>query len=458
MSKGESVLPLCKNVVLYKMYKYRDIWHIAYPILISLVMQTLINVTDTAFMGRVGEVELGATALVSVYYLTIYMAVFGFSVGAQIFIGRRNGEGRYAAIGDIVMQGCIFLLAIAMALIALSKWLSPMLLASIVSSDRIYDACISYLDWRIWGLIFSAVSVMCRAFFVGITRTGVLMWNSIILTLSNVVLNYIFVFGAFGVPAMGIAGAALGSVVSEALAMLHFIIYACTKVDLHRYGFTLRLKFAPAVISGILSLSVWTMIQNFLTHAVWFVFFLAIEHLGEEQLAITNIVRSGSSLIFMPIIAFASTASTLVSNALGALRQHDVPLILKRIVTMGYAVILPMVVIIAFMPQTFMRIFTDDVTLLTGSVASVYVMLGFNLIAIPACILFHAVSGTGNTRLALIIEIIATIFYATAIYAIIFYLRSDVAVCWTVEYIYWSIILLGAYLYFKRGKWSERRV
>lgn len=440
------------------MYKYRDIWHIAYPILISLIMQTLINVTDTAFMGRVGEVELGATALVSVYYLTIYMAVFGFSIGAQILVGRRNGEGRYKAIGDIVVQGVFFLMAIALALILLSRWLSPLLLASIVSSNRIYDACIDYLDWRIWGLVFSAVNVMCRAFFVGITRTSVLMWNSIILTLSNVVLNYIFVFGAMGLPAMGIAGAAVGSVMAEALAMLHFVIYAIRKVDLQHYGFVARIKLAPDIIKGILSLSVWTMIQNFLTHAVWFVFFLAIEHLGEEQLAITNIVRSGSSLIFMPIIAFASTASTLVSNAIGASRENDVTLILKRIITMGYAVILPIVVIIAFMPQTFMRIFTDDIVLLSGSVASVYVMLGFNFIAIPACILFHAVSGTGSTRLALVIEIVATIFYAVAIYAIIFYLRSDVAVCWSVEYIYWTIILLGAFRFFKRGEWRKSRL
>ena len=104
------------------MYKYSDIWQVAYPILISLVMQTLINVTDTAYMGRVGEIELGATALVSVYYLTIYMAVFGFSVGAQILIGRRNGEGNYKKIAEIVIQGCIFLLCIAVALSA-ATWL-----------------------------------------------------------------------------------------------------------------------------------------------------------------------------------------------------------------------------------------------------------------------------------------------------------------------------------------------
>ena len=440
------------------MYKYKDIWHVAYPILISLVMQTLINVTDTAYMGRVGEVELGAAALASVYYLTIYMAVFGFSIGAQILIGRRNGEGRYENIGDIVIQGCIFLCVIAVALIVLSMWISPTLLSYIVASPRVCDKCVEYLDWRIFGLVFSAVNVMARAFFVGITRTNVLMWNSVILTVANVIFNYIFVFGAFGLPPMGIAGAALGSVVSEALAMLHFVGYACLKVDLQRYGFMKKLRFVPEVVRGILTLSVWTMVQNFLTHAVWFVFFLAIEHLGEEQLAITNIVRSGSSLLFMPVLAFASTAGTLVSNALGASRADDVPLILHRIIRMGYAVIVPLIILIALMPETFMRIFTDDTTLLAGSVTSVYVMLGFNLIAIPACILFHAVSGTGNTRLALIMEIVSTIFYSAAIYGIIFSLQADVAVCWSVEYIYWTIILLCSLSYFRYARWRERKV
>ncbi len=438
------------------MYKYRDIWHIAYPILISLVMQTLINITDTAYMGRVGEIELGATALVSVYYLTVYMAIFGFSVGAQIFIGRRNGEGNYHKIGDIVLQGIIFLLGISALLVVLSKKFSPLLLSSIVSSPLIYDACIDYLDWRIWGLLFSAVSVMFRAFFVGITRTSVLMWNSVILTVANVIFNYIFVFGALGVPAMGIAGAAIGSVMAEALAMLHFIIYALLKLDLKYYGMRSTIKFSPDTIGGILSLSVWTMLQNFLTHAVWFVFFLAIEHLGEEQLAITNIVRSGSSLLFMPIIAFASTASTLVSNAMGASRTDDVLFIIRRCVAMGYAVIVPLMIVVAIIPQTFMSIFTDDATILQGSIASVYVMLGFNLIAIPACIFFHSVSGTGNTRLALGVEVVATIFYALGIYVIIFNLRADVAVCWSVEYIYWTFILVCSALYFKYGRWRNR--
>lgn len=93
-------------------FSYKQIWFIAYPILISLVMEQLIGMTDTAFMGRVGEVELGASAIAGVYYMTFYMIAFGFSLGAQIIMGRRNGEGNYAKIGPIFYKGTYFLLGV----------------------------------------------------------------------------------------------------------------------------------------------------------------------------------------------------------------------------------------------------------------------------------------------------------------------------------------------------------
>ena len=85
-------------------YTYKDIWLIAYPILISLIMEQMIGITDTAFLGHVGEIELGASAIAGVYYLAIFMIGFGFTVGSQILIARRNGEGNYRAIGNIYHQ------------------------------------------------------------------------------------------------------------------------------------------------------------------------------------------------------------------------------------------------------------------------------------------------------------------------------------------------------------------
>lgn len=104
------------------MYTNRNIWNVSYPIFLSLLAQNVINVTDTAFLGRVGEVELGASAMGGLYYICAFTIAFGFSTGSQIVIGRRNGEGRYDQIGPVMIQGVFFLLSLAAILFLFSRF------------------------------------------------------------------------------------------------------------------------------------------------------------------------------------------------------------------------------------------------------------------------------------------------------------------------------------------------
>ena len=94
-------------------YTYKQIWLINFPVMMSILMEQLINITDAIFLGHVGEVELGASALASVYYLAIYMLGFGFSLGLQVMIARRNGEQNYKATGKTFFQGLFFLSGLA---------------------------------------------------------------------------------------------------------------------------------------------------------------------------------------------------------------------------------------------------------------------------------------------------------------------------------------------------------
>ena len=264
-------------------YSYGYIWRIAYPILISLVMEQLIGMTDTAFLGRVGELELGASAIASIYYLIIFMLGFGFSIGAQILIARRNGSGDFKEIGNIFYHGLYFLLVMATVICIISVSLSPQILNKVVSSPAICERAVSYINWRIFGLLFSFTAAMFRAFFVGTTQTKTLTLNSIIMVLSNIVFNYILIFGKFGVPALGIAGAAIGSTLAEMVSCIFFIIYTKRRVDYRKYGLNSFGKFKFGDLKKIMNLSVWTMIQNFLSIATWFLFFIYIEHLGERD-------------------------------------------------------------------------------------------------------------------------------------------------------------------------------
>lgn len=270
-------------------YTNKQIWMIAYPILISLLMEQMIGMTDTAFLGRVGEVELGASAIAGVFYMVIFMAAFGFSIGAQILIARRNGEKQYREIGDLFYQGIYFQIGLATIMFLLSYFLSPIILKRIVASEHIYEAAISYLNWRVFGAFFSFSAVIFRAFFLGTTQTKTLTLNSIVMVLSNVVFNYILIFGKFGFPALGIAGAAIGSSLAELVSLAFFILYTRSRIDCRKYGLDRIPKFRPEVLKRMLNISFWTMIQNVISLSTWFLFFLYVEHLGERSLAVTNI-------------------------------------------------------------------------------------------------------------------------------------------------------------------------
>lgn len=437
-------------------YSYRKIWTIAYPILVSLVMEQLIGLTDTAFMGRIGEVELGATAIGGVYFMIIFLAGLGFSVGAQILMARRNGEKDYSAIGSIFYQGLFFLLALAAFFFILSQAFSNQILSMIISSSHILEKAEDYIEWRVYGFFFSFAAAMFRAFYVGTTHTKTLTLNSVVMVLSNFVFNYILVFGKFGVPAFGIAGAAMGSSLSELVSLLFFIFYTRRSIDIRKYGLNRIPGIDFKALRKILNVSVWMMVQNFISVSTWFIFFVYIEHLGERPLAITNIVRNLTGFVFMILVAFSSTCSSLVSNTIGEGRKDEVLGLVRRHIRLAFMVITPLLVVISIIPRIFIAIYTDIPDLITATVPVIWVTCGVILCQIPGNIYFSSVSGSGNTRTAFGLELIALVVYMVYTTVTILIMRVDVTIAWTADGVYGITMYLLSRHYMHSGKWQQR--
>ncbi len=439
-------------------YSYSQIWKIAYPILLTLLVQNLIQVTNTAFLGRVGEVELGASALAGIYYIATFMLAFGFSVGSQILIGRRNGEKNYQKIGEIVISGMVFLLSMSLILFGFTRCFSGPILSNILNSKNVLQASLEYLDWRIYGIFFSSINVMFRAFFVGITKTKVLSANAAIMAITNIIFDYVLIFGKWGFPALGIAGAAIGSVIAESSSVVFFIIYTLSAIDLKKYGFNLPgFNLFPA-LKRTLNVAMSLMIQHFLSLATWFFFFLAIEKLGETELAATNLVRSLYMIFTVPIFALGATANTLVSNSIGANKQDEVMALIWKVTRLALLITAVFILVIALFPRLALSIYTPDQTLIDASISSLYVILvGMPLITIGN-IFFNSVSGTGNTRTALGIEISTLILYVAFVWICVWQLKSSLPVCWLSEYIYAGGIFSMSLLYLKRGNWRNRKI
>lgn len=149
-------------------------------------------------------------------------------------------------------------------------------------------------------------------------------------------------FGKFGFPALGIAGAAIGSSLAELVSLLFFILYTRSRIDCRKYGLDRIPKFRLDVLKRMLNVSFWTMIQNFFSLSTWFLFFLYVEHLGERSLAVTNIVRNVSGILFMVLMAFASTCGSLVSNLIGAGHSDCVAGTIRQHVRIAYVFVLPL--------------------------------------------------------------------------------------------------------------------
>lgn len=114
---------------------------------------------------------------------------------------------------------------------------------------------------------------MFRALYIGITRTKVLTLNAIVMAMVNVVLDYALIFGHFGLPALGLKGAAIASVIAEASSLVFFLLYTWARIDFRKYGLNHWPRFDFTLLGRILSISCFTMVQYFLAMATWFVFF-----------------------------------------------------------------------------------------------------------------------------------------------------------------------------------------
>ena len=421
-------------------------------------MEQMIGLTDTAFLGRVGEVELGASAIAIIYYMVLFMIGFGFSIGAQIIIGRRNGEGRFRDTGKVFWIGLYFLLGLSGIIILLSELFSPWMMKFMVSSEAIYNAALSYVRWRLPGMVFAFMTAMFRAFYVGTTQTKTLTLNSVVMVASNVLFNWILIFGKFGCPALGITGAAIGSSLAELVSLVFFVAYTRYRCDRTKYGLDRPARFEAKELKSMMPVCTWTMVQHTISISTWLIFFLYIEHLGERALAISNIARSVSGLMWVVLQAFSSTCSTLVSNIIGEGHQDKVMSLVRRIMKLSYGTVSVMIILFCIFPEYIARIYTDIPDLIHAAVPSLIVMCSSYFLAVGGQVFFLAVSGTGSTKTAFRLELIALAVYMLYCTVIIGVLKADVAICWTAEHVYSGVLLLCGWWYMRSGRWKNRSI
>ncbi|MFM7216708.1 MAG: MATE family efflux transporter, partial [Bacteroidota bacterium] len=388
---------------------YRDILGVALPVIVGSIATTVLNVTDSAFLGRIGEIELGASAIGGVLYFTFAMIGMSIGTGTQILIARRAGEKDHAAIGPVFDQSMVILGVLGIALFSVLSLVIPYALQYLIKDRQVVEAVKTFLAYRSFGLLFLMLATVFRSFYVGIAQAKVFAYYSFIMALLNVLFCYAMVFGHWGFHAMGIAGAGLASSLSEGIALVFLLAWTAGRRDIKEYRLLRFDSLSADLREKLITLSAPLVIQNLLSMGAWFFFFLFIEKLGTHELAISNAVRGTYMIAMTPIWGFSVAANSMSSNLIGQKRKEEVMKLIHKILLLALSLTTLMALLMLLLPETLLGIFTNDPQLIADSLGTLHIVIGSMFFFSWAIVLVSAVSGTGATRMAMYLETAAIV-------------------------------------------------
>ncbi len=438
----------------------RDILKMALPISLAILVPQLNFITNNIFLGhldRTGD-ALSTAGITGVYYLLFAVIGQGLNNGLQALIARRAGEGRIGEIGKLFSQGMIVALGLAFAGIAITWFLAPVALGWSLHSAPLREQAIGFLRIRIWGLPFLYVYQMRNALLVGTNQSKYLVYGTLAETAVNIALDYALIFGHFGLPALGFNGAAIASIFAEASGML--VVF----VVIHAQGISKELqlyhhwRFDVTNVRLILTQSSPLVFQYIISITAWVFFYILVEHHGRQALAISNTMRNIFGLFGVFTWAFASATNAMVSNIIGQGMQDKVTELIRKIVklSLGFSVVVAL--LLNCFPGLFLSVYGQDPAFTAAAIPVIRIVSTALILMSFSTIWLNAVTGTGNTRVNLLIELITIFFYCGYVYLTLERWNMSLVVGWMSEWIYWLSLFIMSFAYIRSGLWRGKVV
>lgn len=433
----------------------RQILSIALPITLAIFIPQLNLLINSIFLGHLSDKALGNAGITGVFYLIFAVAGNGLNNALQTVFSKYAGSGESNLFHIILTQGIRICLQFALGCI-LFTWLIAPFIMTAVADPAAYPQEMSFLKIRILGLPFLYLFQMGNAFLVASLNSRYLMIGFIIEALVNILFDYLLIFGKWGFPQMGFNGAAVASVIAEFAGMIVVYLVIFQTGLRSRYQLLKKFTFDKKTSKEIFIVAVPLVMQYIISITTWLIFFLLIESKGSMAKSVSNVMRNVFGLVGVFVWALASTSNAMVSNLMGQRREDLVLEALKKISYWSLGLCAFMCLLLNLFPELFFRLFGQDEVFVQAAIPVVRVVsLGMLFMSI-ANIWLNGVTGTGKTKVNLMIEIIAITLYLiyTWIFMKVHYI--SLAMAWSNEFIYWISIFTMAFLFLKSGRWRTK--
>jgi MATE family multidrug resistance protein len=429
---------------------------LAGPLVLQNLSHTLLGVVDTFFVSRLGTEALAAVGLASVIFFAVLMLFRGFANSTIVFVGRAYGEKDNAKIGASVWRSLNMIVWLSIPVVLL-PWLFTGIigLAAPSDSETVRALGADYLRIRAYEIPLVMFGAVVWGFLVGRgdSRTPmILAWITVLL---NIFLDWVLVFGNLGMPAMGVSGAAMATLLSNGVNAIlgAAILWSAANRRIYGTGHA-RVSSWPDLRKG-LKIGLPMGLGDFIEIASFSAFFALIARLGTDILAANQIALQYLSISFTVGVAIGMATSSLVAQYLGAKQPDVAEQVTYRAVGLAMASMGLIGLSYLIAPEALIGVFSDQPSVIKAGATILTLVALYQIIDAVGVVLANALNGAGDTRFTMFARMfMAWGIFIPLVWVMIYPLERGIGGAWTAAFAYLGVLAFVYLLRFRSGRWK----
>lgn len=338
---------------------YYELWVLAYPNIVSMMLHNLLLVVDTLMIGMVSTAALAGVGLAQLILATLFHLHKGLAEGVLTLTAQYVGARQEQRCGVVVWQGLYVGGAITLLMATMIPFVGP-LFGLLQPAPEALASGVSYMQIALIGESLVPLSLVLSYFLRGLGDTKTPMRIIVVGNGLNILGNYLLIFGHGGLPRLGVVGAAIATTIAEGL-VLALLLWACLRRQIAESYATRRvIALEKAEMQRLGKIALPLGLQGGLEVGSFTVFAGMIGRMGTDQLALNHILLRLIVFVFLPVQGLAIATATLVGQYLGARDKGRAQDAGRRAIHLGVGYMGGIGLLFVGMPQRFLNFFTDE--------------------------------------------------------------------------------------------------
>ena len=426
------------------------------PIVGGMLSQNVLNLVDTAMVGVLGATALAAVGIGSFANFMAVALVMGMSSSVQAMAARRKGEGRENETAVPLNGGLLLALVMGLPILIVLFVFGPALLPFVNGDPAVIAESVPYFQARLCGVFAVGMNFAFRGYWNGVSMSRIYLQVLLIMHAANVLLNYVLIFGALGIPPLGTLGAGIGSALATYIGTAVYIFLGFKHA--RRAGF-LRAIPGAATMLTMVRLALPSALQQFMFAAGITALFWIIGQVGTAEVAASNVLVNLLLVAFLPGMGLGLAAASLVGQALGRGDGDEARRWGWDVVKLAGLVMAALGLPALLVPDVLLAGFIHDPAVVAIARGPLRLLGAAMAIDAVGLVLMNALLGAGAARQVMVVTVsLQWLLGLPLTWLFGPYLGFGLLGIWGVQFGYRAVQAAVLSYLWRRGRWAEIRV